>query len=179
MTETITTIDILNRLARKVQDVKNAIETKDMNKLREECTCSLICGDENILFDVPVLDKNLSFKYKGFDCELSSCNAVIKLNQLIGNMDREAVRDKFPNGIFTDRYVCWLWGTKDSDGHTLDEYLERNPKESEDDNCWAPEVYLVPKAWAWGADPDLKPGETVEKIILIGIDEFLKENPNI
>lgn len=179
--ETVSVTEILKRLENKVQSITDAILNNNVDCLRDEAASSLICGDEVINDDskVPVLDGNLSFKYKGFDCELSSCNAVIKLNQLIGNMDREAVRDKFPNGIFTDRYVCWLWGTKDSDGHTLDEYLERNPKESEDDNCWAPEVYLVPKAWAWGADPDLKPGETVEKIILTGIDEFLKENPNI
>lgn len=179
--ETVSVTEILKRLENKVQVITDAILNNNVNLLRDEAASSLICGDEVINDDskVPVLDGHLSFKYKGFDCELSSCNAVINIGQLIGLNDRNAVHERFPNGIFTDRYVCWLWGTRDSDGYTLSEYLEHHPDESIDRHYWSPEVHLVPKAWAWGAESDLKPGETVEKIILTGIDEFLKENPNI
>ena len=179
--ETVSVTEILKRLENKVQVITGAILNNNVNLLREEAASSLICGDEVINDDskVPVLDGHLSFKYKGFDCELDSCNAVINIDQLVGNDDRNAVRKRFPNGIFADRYVCWLWGTKDVEGYTLSEYLEHNPGETEDDNYWSPEIYLVPEAWAWGASSDLKPGETVEKIILVGIDKFLKENPNI
>lgn len=151
MLETITVLDILNRLERKVQIIKGAIENKNVDRLRDECVCSLICGDETILTEVPVLDDNLCFSYKGFNCELSSCN-------------------------FTDRYVCWIYGHKDSDGKTFSEYLKNNPVLNE---TWAPEIYLVPKAWAWGASSDLKPGHAVSKIILEGIDEFLEQHKSI
>lgn len=179
MTETITILDILNRLEQKVQVIKTAIENKDVERLREECACSLICGDENILTNVPVLDENFCFEYKGYNCELSSCNNIIRIDQLIGLKDRTDVRKHFPYGIFTDRYVCWLAGHKDSDGKTLEEYLKDNPDETENDNYWEGETYLVPEAWAYGVEFDLKPGLPVNKSILEGIDKFLEQNKNI
>lgn len=179
MSETITTLDILNRLERKVQIIKDAIKNKDVDRLKDVCACSLICGDETILTEVPVLDDTLCFNYKGFDCELSSCNNIIEPNQILGLNDKTDIRKRFPHCIFTDRYVCWLSGHKDDDGKTLDEYLEGDPNETEDDNCWAPRLYLVPDAWTYGASFDLKPGSAVDKLILKKIDKFLKQNPDL
>ena len=57
-------------------------------------------------------------------------------------------------------------GHKDAEGLTKEE--------SDYPILWAPEVYLVPEAWSWGASDDLKPGAEVSTIILEGIDKFLE-----
>ena len=113
----------------------------------------------------PVLDKDLHFKYKGYDFELSSCNSITCRDQIIDVTD-ENFRKRFPYGFLTDRYVCWIWGHKDCEGHTKEE--------SYDPEDWVPEIYLVPDAWSWGADDDLKPGVEVSQFILEGIDKFLE-----
>lgn len=179
MPETITTLTILKRLEQKVHAIRNAIETKNVDRLRDECACSLICGDETIITEVPVLDEALCFKYKGYDCELSSCNSIANTTQIMGLNDRADIRKRFPQGIFTDRYICWIYGHKDDEGKTLEKYLEEFPNETEQDNNWAPNIYLVPKAWAYGAEFDLNPGHTVNEIILEGIDKFLEEHKGI
>ena len=113
----------------------------------------------------PVLDQNLCFKYKGYDFELSSCNNITNRDQIV-DLTYENIKSRFPNGIFSDRYVCWIWGHKDCEGHTKEE--------SYDPENWVPDIYLVPDAWSWGADDDLKPGIEVSQFILEGIDKFLE-----
>lgn len=112
----------------------------------------------------PVLDQDLCFSYRGYQFELSSCNNITSKNQIIGLTD-ENFKQQFPNGIFTDRYVCWMYGHKDHLGHTKD-YVD-------DPEDWVPSVYLVPEAWSWGAESDLKPGLKVTLDMLEMIDKFL------
>ena len=139
-----------------------------VEQMYEDMTCSIFTGDVNydkINNDRPVLDKNLSFEYKGYKFELSSCNNITCKDQIIGVTD-ENIKSRFPNGIFTDRYVCWMYGHKDCEGHTKEE--------SYDPENWVPETYLVPEAWSWGAESDLKPGIEVTLDMLEMIDKFLE-----
>ena len=124
---------------------------KDMPKVEEE--------EEH-----PVLDKDLCFSYRGYQFELSSCNNITCRDQIIGVTD-ENFREQFPYGVLTDRYVCWMYGHKDCYGHTKEEVDEPE--------FFAPEVYLVPEAWSWGAESDLKPGLKVTLDMLEMIDKFL------
>ena len=91
--------------------------------------------------------------------------AKLNYNQIIGTTD-ENFRERFPHGVFTDRYVCWMYGHKDCEGHTKEEV--------DDPEYFAPNIYLVPDAWSYGTDDDLKPGVEVDPIILEGIDKFLE-----
>ena len=136
-------------------------------QMYEDMTCSCYSGSQADGFktDKPVLDQNLSFEYKGYQFELSSCNNITCRGQIIDVTD-ENLKERFPNGIFTDRYVCWMYGHKDAEGLTKED--------SDYPICWAPEVYLVPEAWSWGASDDLNPGAEVSTIILEGIDKFLE-----
>ena len=127
-------------------------------------SCYTGCMEDDFK-NVPVLDKDFCFSYRGYTFVLTSCNNITNRDQIIGTTD-ENFRERFPYGILTDRYVCWMYGHKDCEGHTKEE-LE-NPE------FFAPEVYLVNNAWAWGADDDLKPGLEVAQIILTSIDIFLK-----
>ena len=112
----------------------------------------------------PVLDQDLCFNYRDYQFELSSCNNITHRNQIV-DLTMDNLKERFPNGIFTDRYVCWMYGHKDCDGHTKEE--------SDEPDYWAPEVYLVPEAWSWGAESDLKPGLKVTLDMLEMIDKFL------
>lgn len=136
-------------------------------QMYEDMSCSCYSGSQADDFktDKPVLDKDLRFEYKGYKFELSSCNNITCRDQIIGVTD-ENFREKFPYGVLTDRYVCWMYGHKDHLGHTKD-YVD-------DPEDWAPSVYLVPEAWSWGASDDLNPGAEVSTIILEGIDKFLE-----
>ena len=113
----------------------------------------------------PILDQYLWFKYKGYDFELTSCNNITCKDQIIGVTD-ENFRERFPHGIFTDRYVCWMYGHKDIEGYTKEEL---NDMEN-----WAANIYLIPDFWYWGAESDLKPGLKVDRYILETIDKFLE-----
>ena len=136
-------------------------------QMYEDMSCSCYSGSQADVFKTnkPVLDKNLSFEYKGYTFELSSCNNITCKDQIIGVTD-ENLKECFPNGIFTDRYVCWMFGHKNAEGLTKEE--------SDYPICWAPEVYLVPEAWSWGASDDLNPGAEVSQLILESIDKFLE-----
>lgn len=136
-------------------------------QMYEDMSCSCYAGSQADDFktDKPVLDQNLSFKYKGYQFELSSCNNITHRDQIIG-LTMENIKERFPKGIFSDRYVCWMWGHKDSEGHTKGEI--------DYPDCWAPEIYLVPEAWSWGTDDYLRPGTEVDRFILEGIDKFLE-----
>ena len=136
-------------------------------QMYENMTCSCYSGSQADDFktDKPVLDKNLSFEYKGYKFELSSCNNITHRDDIVG-LTMENLKERFPNGVLTDRYVCWMFGYKDAEGLTKEE--------SDYPDCWAPEVYLVPEAWSWGASDDLEPGAEVSTIILEGIDKFLE-----
>ena len=112
----------------------------------------------------PVLDPDLCFSYRGYQFELSSCNNITHRNQIVG-LTMENLKEQFPNGIFTDRYVCWMYGHKDCEGHTKEEVDEPE--------YFTPSVYLVPEAWSWGAESDLKPGLKVTLDMLEMIDKFL------
>lgn len=136
-------------------------------QMYEDMTCSCYSGSlaDDFKTDKPVLDKNLSFEYKGYKFELSSCNNITNKEQIISVTD-ENFRERFPYGVLTDRYVCWMFGHKDAEGLTKEE--------ADYPILWAPEVYLVPEAWSWGASDDLNPGAEVSTIILEGIDKFLE-----
>ena len=112
----------------------------------------------------PVLDPDLCFSYRGYQFELSSCNIITTREQMLG-LTNENFKQQFPHGVFSDRYVCWMQGHKDHLGHTKD-YVD-------DPEDWTPSVYLVPGAWSWGAESDLKSGAEVDPIILEAIDKFL------
>ena len=118
----------------------------------------------------PVLDQDLCFTYKGFNCELTSCNNISRKDQMLG-LTEENFRKRFPYGVFSDRYVCWLRSHKDEEGRTK--------QECDDPDTWIPMLYLVPEAWSWGAGMDLAPGSPVDTNILRGIDKFLEERTEI
>ena len=134
-------------------------------------TCSSIYSCEKDMPKVeeekehPVLDQDFCFSYRGYDFEFSSCNSITCKNQMF-DLTEGNLKERFPNGIFTDRYVCWMWGHKDCEGHTKEEV--DNPE------FFTPNIYLVPEAWSWGAESDLKPGLEVTLDILEMIDKFLE-----
>ena len=138
---------------------------------------SSVVSDESELYKKdepkPTLDDDFCFKYKGFDFELVSCTTIHCKNDIL-NVTEENIKQRFPKGFLTDRYVCWMYGHKNYDGLTLQEYLKRNPNETEDKNCFTCNLYLVPGAWTWGAEFDLTPGKEVDKIILDNIDKFIE-----
>lgn len=113
----------------------------------------------------PVLDQDLCFSYRGYQFELSACNIITTREQMLG-LTNENFKQQFPHGVFTDRYVCWVYGHKDCEGHTKEEVDEPE--------YFAPEVYLVPGAWSWGAESDLRVCAEVDPIILEAIDKFLE-----
>lgn len=113
----------------------------------------------------PVLDPDLCFSYRGYQFELSACNIITTKEQMLG-LTNENFKQQFPHGVFTDRYVCWMQGHKDHLGHTKD-YVD-------DPEDWTPSVYLVPGAWSWGAENDLRVCAEVDPIILEAIDKFLE-----
>ena len=158
-------IDASNRL----HAIINACINKDNDSI--VCnTCSSMYSCEKDIPTVteeteqPVLDQDLCFSYRGYDFELSSCNNITHRNQIVG-LTMENLKERFPNGVFTDRYVCWMHGHKDVEGHTKEEVDEPE--------YFAPKVYLVPEAWSWGADDDLRVCAKVDPIILEAIDKFL------
>lgn len=137
-------------------------------QMYEDMACSCYSGDINLdmeTVDIPILDQDLWFKYKGYDFELTSCNNLTNKEQILGVTD-ENYRERFPHGIFTDRYVCWMYGHKDIEGYTKEEL---NDLEN-----WAANIYLIPDFWYWGAESDLKPGIKVDGFILEAIDKFLE-----
>ena len=136
-------------------------------QMYEDMSCSCYSGSQADDFktDKPVLDQNLCFNYKGYKFELTSCNKIINKAQIIGLTD-ENIKERFPNGIFSDRYVCWMYGHKDAEGLTKEE--------SDCPDDWAPEICLVPEAWSWCAEYDLEPGAGVNKLVLEIIDNFLE-----
>lgn len=159
-------VDASNRL----HAIINACINKDNDSI--VCnTCSSMYSSEKYIPTVeeekehPVLDPDLCFSYRGYQFELSACNNITCRDQIIG-LTYDNIKQQFPHGIFTDRYVCWMQGHKDHLGHTKD-YVD-------DPEDWAPSVYLVPGAWSWGAESDLKPGLKVTLDILEMIDKFLE-----
>ena len=134
-------------------------------QMYEDMSCSCYSGSIELDTEGPVLDQNLCFKYKGYDFELSSCTNITSKDQIIGLTD-ENIDARFPHGIFTDRYICWMYGHKDIEGHAR--YDFDAPK------YWAPMVYLIPEAWYYGVDFDLVPGNKVAKYVIESIDKFLE-----
>lgn len=136
-------------------------------QMYEDMSCSCYSGSQADDFktDKPVLDQDFCFSFKGYDFELSSCNNITHRRQIV-DLTVENIKERFPNGIFSDRYVCWMWGHKDCEGHTKEEVDEPE--------YFAPNIYLVPDAWSWGADDDLKPGVEVNPLILAAINNFLE-----
>lgn len=133
------------------QIVNECINDKDYDTIVSLVCSSIYSGEDDIpkVEPEPILDENLCFKYKGYKFELSSCTNLTYKEQLLG-ITNENFTQKFPHGVFTDRYVCWMWGRTD---------------------CGA---YLIPGAWLWGARFDLKVGSKVDKQILTNIDKFLE-----
>lgn len=139
-----------------------------VQQMYEDMACSCYSGcmkDDLSTNSKPVIDQDLCFKYKGYDFELSSCNNIICKDQIVGLTD-ENLNERFPHGIFTDRYVCWMYGHKDIEGKTKEEVDEPE--------YFAPEIYLVPDAWSWGAEDDLRPGYEVNPLMLAAINNFLE-----
>ena len=133
-----------------------------VQQMYDDMSCSCYSGDMTC-DSKPVLDQDLCFSYRGYQFELSACNILTTREQMLG-LTNENFKLQFPHGVFTDRYVCWMQGHKDCEGHTKEE--------SYDPECWTPEVYLVD--WAWGAENDLRVCAEVDEIILEGIDKFLE-----
>ena len=156
-------IDASNRF----HAILNACINKDNDSI--VCnTCSSMYSSEKYMpaeKEHPVLDPDLCFSYRGYKFELSSCNIISTKEQILDITD-ENFRERFPYGSFTDRYVCWMQGHKDCDGYTKEE--------SDEPEYWAPEIYLVPGAWSWGAESDLRVCAEVDPIILEAIDKFLE-----
>ena len=156
-------VDASNRL----HAIINACINKDNDSI--VCnTCSSMYSSEKYIpkeVEHPILDQNLSFEYKGYQFALTSCNNITNREQIIGVTD-ENFREQFPYGVLTDRYVCWMWGHKDCEGHTKEEV--DNPE------FFVPNIYLVPDAWSWGASDDLNPGAEVNSFILAAINNFLE-----
>lgn len=131
-------------------------------------TCASLYGGEDTMpveDNTPVLDTDLCFKYKDYQFELSSCNNITCKNQIL-DLTEKNFSQRFPNGVFTDRYVCWICGHKDYSGYTKED--------SPEPEYWYPAIYLVGTAWSWGAASDLKPGLKVTLDILEAIDKFLE-----
>lgn len=159
-------VDASNRL----HAIINACINKDDDSIASNVCSSMYSSEKDIPAvkeekEHPVLDQDLCFSYRGYQFELSSCNIISTRKQMLG-LTNENFKQHFPNGVFTDRYVCWMQGHKDCDGLTKEEFDEPE--------YWTPEIYLVPGAWSWGADSDLNPGNVVDPIILEAIDKFLE-----
>ena len=158
-------VDASNRL----HAIINACINKDNDSIICNTCSSMYSCEKDIPVvkeeekEQPVLDQYLCFSYRGYQFELSSCN-ITHRNDIVG-LTMENLKERFPNGIFTDRYVCWMYGHKDCECHTKEEVDEPE--------CFAPSVYLVPEAWSWGAESDLKPGLKVTLDMLEMIDKFL------
>jgi hypothetical protein len=122
-----------------------------VQQMYEDMTCSCYSGDIKLDTEEehPVLDQDFCFRYRSYAFKLSSCNNITNKEQILG-LTNESFKEWFPNGVFTDRYVCWMFGYE---------------------NC---NVYLVPGAWSWGAESDLRVCAEVDPIILEAIDKFLE-----
>ena len=158
-------VDASNRL----HAIINACINKDNDSIICNTCSSMYSCEKDIPVvkeekEHPVLDPDLCFSYRGYQFELSSCNNITHRNDIVG-LTMENLKERFPNGIFTDRYVCWMQGHKDCDGLTKEEVDEPE--------YWAPEIYLVPGAWSWGAEDDLRVCAEVDPNILEAIDKFL------
>ena len=158
-------VDAYNRL----HAIINACINKDDDSIICNTCSSMYSSEKDIPAlkeekEHPVLDPDLCFSYRGYQFELSACNIITTREQMLG-LTMKNFKQQFPHGVFTDRYVCWMQGHKDCDGHTKEE--------SDEPECWAPSVYLVPGAWSWGAESDLRACAKVDPIILEAIDKFL------
>jgi hypothetical protein len=172
--------DMFHKLTLRYEELvcKYADKNVPDKQFFEELCCSIYSGDEFYEPEEPIkLDNDYCFKYRGYEFELTPCTMLINKAQVLETAD--AFKHGRVRGIFTDRYVCWMFGHKDSDGKTLKEYLEDNPDETEQSHSWSREIYLVPGAWSWGAEFDCDPGCEVNKLILDEIDKFLKQNPDL
>lgn len=149
------------------QIVKECVNDKDYDTIVSLVCSSIYSCEDDIPKDEPepILDENLCFKYKGYEFELSSCTILTNKEQMLG-LSNDNFKQRFPHGVFTDRYVCWIYGHRDSEGYTKEE--------SDEPDYWIPEIYLVPYAWSFGASTDLKVGSKVDKQILTNIDKFLE-----
>lgn len=134
--------------------VKECVGDRDYNTI-VSLVCSSIYSCEDDIPKVkpdeqePVLKEGFVFEYKGYQFELASCTNITSKEQML-NVTIENFTQKFPHGVFTDRYVCWMWS------HEGDK------------------LYLVPNAWLYGAQCDLKAGSKVDKHLLTSIDNFLE-----
>lgn len=148
--------------------VNACMNSKDYNTI-VGLTCASLYGGEDTMPQekeaVPVLDPDFCFEYKGYQFELSSCNCIIHKADILG-LTEENFSQRFPHGVFTDRYVCWMFGHKDIEGHTKEEVI--------DPENWCPNTFLVDGAWSWGASFDFNPGQEVNELIISAIDKFLE-----
>lgn len=153
--------------AKRYEDVITACNKGDMEELKALMVCGLMTEDDF----PPVLDDSCAFKYKGYHCWLSSCNAFTNKEQVFWTA--AAWRNGEHIGVFEDKYVCFILGKRNLDGLTYDEM-----KTEEDKDCWCAETYLLP-TFLWGAEYDMRPGKTVDELIIETLDKFLSEHPNI
>ena len=149
------------KAAKFYEDVVTACNKGDREELKALMLCSLMTEDD---FQ-PVLGKDMFFKYKGYKCWLSSCNAFTNKKQVEETVKAWNEGKYVP--IFEDKYVCFLEGHHDIDGRT---YAEAS--------AWSPEIYIIPE-YRYGAEYDMVEGKEVEPDILEHIDQFLSANPNV
>ena len=159
-------IDASNRF----HAIINACINKDNDSIVCNTCSSMYSSEKDIpaVKEHPILDLDLCFSYKGYKFELTSCNYITHKEQMLG-LTNENFNENFPHGVFADRYVCWMYGNKDSDGRTAEEADALGELE-----YWAPEIYLVPDAWSWGTESDLISYAEVNPVILRAIDKFLE-----
>ena len=155
-------IDASNRF----HAILNACINKDNDSIVCNTCSSMYSSEKDIPAEKehPVLDPDLCFSYRGYQFELSACNIISTKEQML-DLTNANFMQQFPHGVFTDRYVCWMHGHKDAEGHTKEEVDEPE--------YFEPEIYLVPGAWSWGAEIDLRVCAEVDPVILEAIDKFL------
>lgn len=133
--------EIIREMEKRLEEMKT---TQDIEQFKA-LACSSIVASQDEVECRPIIGKDLCFKYRDHDFELTSCNSFISTEQV-----KEFVEK--PWGAFSDRYVCWTYWFDDDD---IMQWI------------------LVPNAWLWGASADLKPGKEVEQYLLDIIDEWL------
>jgi len=142
-------------------NVITACNKGDTEELRALMVCSLMTEDDL----PPVLDKNMCFKYKGYKCWLSSCNAFTNREQAEQTVAKWNKGDYVP--VFEDKYVCFLEGHYDENGLTYSEA-----------STWSPVIHIIP-GYMWNAEEDMVEGKEVDPIVLDRIDQYIKTVSNV
>lgn len=149
------------KAAKLYENVITACNKGDTEELKALMVCSLMTEDDFL----PVLDKDMSFKYKGYKCWLSSCNSFTTIVQVQQTVEKWNRGEYVP--VFEDKYVCFLEGHYDCNGNT---YAEAS--------TWNPVIHIIP-GYLWGAEDAMVEGKEVDPLILDHIDKYIKTVSNV